>query len=161
MTYELTPETLHAEKKYLYVILGFGILSFITLTYQTYLFYVEGYCGCTANQTFDLYSAVWGIPISLIGMVGFGVSIVLAVFFLTVKDTFPFYDKLYQIFLVWVFFQMIAILFVLNMMYIAKGFCELCSVAQVSTFIIFIVLLRLLNKFRYYFYFNEVESNQE
>lgn len=150
----LSPKHIQKEKRSFIAVLVLSLLSFVALTYQTYTYYVEGYCGCSTNPVFQLYSQIWGIPISLIGMFGVGISIALSIYFLTLKENYPGIDNLYQIFQFWVIFQLVSVLFVVNMMYIAyikaHAFCELCLVTQIVTFGVFILLIHLLSKFRYY-----------
>jgi uncharacterized membrane protein len=148
MNQVLSTKSISEQKKILYVILGGSIVSFLFLTYQTYLFYVEGSCGCTGNATFTEYSKIWGIPISLIGMFGVGLTIGVTFYFLSKYALNSTFSEKYNVKIVrfWYFYQLIALLFVFNMMYIvyflAQSFCELCTVSQIVGILNFILVFK-------------------
>ena len=141
------------QKNILLIVLVGSAISFLTLTYQTYLFYVEGSCGCSGNVTFQIYSAIWGIPISLLGMVGLGVTMLLSAYFLSnysKRYSARFNDQLAKFF---AFFQLISFLVVLNMMYIvyivAQSFCELCSISQLVGTLNFILVMFFYSHYKW------------
>jgi uncharacterized membrane protein len=135
------------EKKFFYLIVILSVIALLTATYQTYTYYFEDSCGCTSEEaTFELYSQIHGVPIAFIGMCGIGITLVLALFFLSpfASDFQLYFDK---ILFLWFLFQTGALIFIINLIniiyFIANTFCDLCLISQLVTIINWIIILRI------------------
>ena len=145
---------LDTQRTFLIIVLVTSITSLIALIYQTYLFYIEGNCGCSENTIIEIYSAIWGIPISLIGMSGVGITMVFSIYFLSNFSRENSFSEKFkgQLVRLWAIVQLISLLVVFNMMYIvyiiAEGFCELCSISQLTGIINFILVMNFYSKIK-------------
>ena len=145
---------LDKQKSILIIVLVASFASFIALIYQTYLYYLEGYCGCTENSIFETYSVIWGIPVSLIGSIGVAITITFSLYFLSIFSRETSFSEKYNFHLArfWAIYQLISILIVFNMMYIAyilaHGFCELCSISQLAGIMNFILVMKFYSKIK-------------
>lgn len=153
--YSTLNDQIFASKGLLAVIAGLSVISIITAAYQTYRFYFEGDCGCSAegNYIFELYSDIWGIPVALLGALGVLVSLGICITYLVplgeklspLLDRVALLEHLYYFrYPIWFLYQTGSVVFILDLMYIAyiaaETFCDLCLISQSIAILNWIIL---------------------
>ncbi|MAG47385.1 hypothetical protein CL617_02170 [archaeon] len=143
------------EKRGLYIILISSILAIITSGYLLNLHYSETESFCDVSQEIScdivnksIYSEIYGIPVSLLGMLTFIFISVLVLFALNNKKIFGFEKQdMYD----WIFWIMIfSIFFALYLVYIEifvlYAVCPLCVLLDILIVIVFVVVMKLRGK---------------
>ncbi len=125
------------------VIFVLSLVSATSLAYQTWEWLNTGECGC--NPAFNQYSTIFGVPVSLIGLMGMLTFAGFALLFIIEKSIFGL-----EIFLLYkIFFGLLSIglLFVIYLMYtsyiVVGALCQLCFISQTITIINWLIGLRI------------------
>ncbi len=127
-----------------------SLISAFLLSYQTWSFYTSGTCGCPGTPLYlSNYSQIFGVPISLIGLVGMLSYAFLGFLLFRAKPIILMGQtiSLYTILLVLFFLNTIGLGIVIYLMYLSyvilKSVCELCFVSQIVTIVDWVIAFNL------------------
>ncbi len=125
------------------VMIILSVISATSLTYQTWEWFTTGECGC--NPAFNQHAVLFGVPVSLIGLVGMITFAGFAFVFFQGRAMFGLdLLLLYKAFFALMTMGLAFVLYLMYISYVVVGeICQLCVISQTITIMNWLISARI------------------